>query len=1848
MVSSGSGARMELARSSRLIIVSAFAALLAMCWTAMGGQVRRVSLCEGTGCDGGDMRLQAPLAGAADLGASLAMGYLDGDLFADLVVGSPGEGRVYIFFGGVSNPSLAEDDSDRSLDPNGADVILFDPQPSSQFGFSVAIGPQASSTDRANHLLVGAPATSDPNSAGAAYVLPASVWLAPSACLGTKVLDITCDTRVISIRGAAPGDETGYSVAFGPVVSMDSAEEDFIVGSRKATASDNGIVYVIGETIETSIDLPADPDVTIRRIIGAAPREGLGEFLAVEAFLDGTAPFEIAIGAVGTSPNDARPGRVYLIDDLAGNVDPNGNLDLASRPARRVQGDSGNDFFGFSLATGRFDDPNGLAQLVVGAIYADRPDPNSTSGSFQNAGALYVFDGTALLGLDDDPNVSVGAAATKATHMFVGDARWDQLGFGLASGDVNSDGYSDLVASARWHDRTLTNVNEVDEGAVYVLHGESGAPGSWANTSDPNDCARGATPTCTKLDCVAGQACALDSNDPFDAAIFGGDYTTSPSSSEELGYAIAVGDFNWNSVTDPSFGFDDVAVSSITHERVYLISLNNQDTPPDPGSPGQQPDDPSLQVRRDLRDRDDDGDGYLDTEEDADADGDVETGESNPYVPDRDVTVGVAVPDPNLPCADPNGIEVIVTVSNASRRLQLLDPLLGIDLPDPPFMYLGGTTEIRRPGMSPQVVVDPNGEFAFDPNFRSITPTGAPRTSDPLDPNEEIQVSFRVKLDTATSKLAFGAVPTDVVRAYVDLPVAEQPEVQGSLDQTNVDASGTIRVLRPDLVVTKTALDVDGGPYLDPNDRLQYTIVVRNDGPTSTFQATGAMLLDPVLPGARWIGTDALPLGATDASDPNTVRVNLAPIPVGQSATVVFTVQVDETDPNGTVITDQATVSETCQVSVVSDSNEAADDDPGEVANNPADPNDDDATKDAVTADPKIFLMKSSDLSTAQVGDTIRYTYRVSIPAPGNVRLSAIDPNDSSCTPLVRDPNTDLNGDQVLDWAETGSGAETWVYTCDYVVPSGTPVAPLMNLARVRGVPPAGGMVAADANASVDILNTPPVANPDDYVVDEDTTLMVTDPNLGVLANDTDLNPQTLTAMKVVDPSNGTVTVNSDGTLTYVPDQNYFGPDSFTYKANDGMDDGNVATVSVTVNAVNDASAVDLDGNDSSGAAGRDFSTSFTEGGPAVGIADTDALITDVDDTVVQRATVTLTNPQAGDALSESGALPGGIALDAGSTATQRILTGAASLADYEAVIELVRFDNSSMNPSTAPRTVTVVVRDAALDSAAATTTITVSAANDAPAVDLDADDSGGAAGSDFSTSFTEGGAAAGIADADTVVDDPDDTMLQRATVTLTNPQTGDALSESGALPGGITLDAGSTATQRILTGAASLANYETAIERVQFSNNSENPSTTPRTVTVVGRDAALDSAAATTLITVSAANDGPAVDLDADDSSGATGNDFSASFTEGGPAVGIADTDALITDVDDTMLQRATVTLTNPQTGDALSESGALPAGITLDAGSTATQRILTGAASLADYEAAIELVRFDNSSMNPSTAPRTVTVVVRDAALDSAAATTTITVSAVNNAPTVDLDSDDSSGATGNDYDTAYVAAGPAVTIADVDPNVEDVDSALLQRATVTLTNPQTGDALSESGALPGGIALDAGSTGTQRILTGSASLADYETAIALVQFSSTEATPSTVDRTVSVVVRDDTAVDSPAATTTITVSLTLTGPGPEDLSVEAGKISWSSVSSAVDYHLYRGNLAVLRSAGLYTQDPATTAEARRFCGMPTTQYDDGYEPPAGVIVFYLVTADDGVVEGSLGQDSGGMERPNANPCP
>src|SRR6185295_14672931 len=107
----------------------------------------------------------------------------------------------------------------------------------------------------------------------------------------------------------------------------------------------------------------------------------------------------------------------------------------------------------------------------------------------------------------------------------------------------------------------------------------------------------------------------------------------------------------------------------------------------------------------------------------------------------------------------------------------------------------------------------------------------------------------------------------------------------------------------------------------------------------------------------------------------------------------------------------------------------------------------------------------------------------------------------------------------------------------------------------------------ATVTITVTAVNDAPVAVADAATTAEDTAV-----SGNVLTNDSDLDASsTLTATLVSQPANGSVTLAADGSFSYTPAANFNGSDSFTYTASDGTAASNIAAVTITVTAVNDA-----------------------------------------------------------------------------------------------------------------------------------------------------------------------------------------------------------------------------------------------------------------------------------------------------------------------------------------------------------------------------------------------------------------------------------------------------------------------------------------------------------------------------------------------------------------------------------------------------------------------------------------------------------------------------------------------------
>ncbi len=106
----------------------------------------------------------------------------------------------------------------------------------------------------------------------------------------------------------------------------------------------------------------------------------------------------------------------------------------------------------------------------------------------------------------------------------------------------------------------------------------------------------------------------------------------------------------------------------------------------------------------------------------------------------------------------------------------------------------------------------------------------------------------------------------------------------------------------------------------------------------------------------------------------------------------------------------------------------------------------------------------------------------------------------------------------------------------------------------------------ATVSVTVNAVNDTPVAAADSFEITQDTPLNVAAP--GVVANDNDVDGDSLTAVQDMPPTSGSLTLNADGSFAYTPNGGFTGGDSFSYHANDGTADSGVVTVFITVNAV--------------------------------------------------------------------------------------------------------------------------------------------------------------------------------------------------------------------------------------------------------------------------------------------------------------------------------------------------------------------------------------------------------------------------------------------------------------------------------------------------------------------------------------------------------------------------------------------------------------------------------------------------------------------------------------------------------
>ncbi|WP_146183355.1 FG-GAP repeat protein, partial [Limnohabitans sp. JirII-29] len=363
-------------------------------------------------------------------------GDVNGDGLADLLVGAPfitiGSGsRSYVVFGTSATSAI-----NLSAVVAGTGGFVINGACTDDYsGWSVSSAGDINGDGLAD-LLVGAP-YSDPSSgssAGCSYV----VW-GSTATSAINLSAVTAGTGGFVINGVSNGDRSSFSVASAGDVNGDGLD-DFLIGAVDVGGS-TGRSYVVWGTTATSVielsDVAAGSGGFVINGISAGDRTGYSVSSAGDVNGDGLA--DLLVGAPYSDPsNGSNAGRSYVVWGSTATSAINLSAVTAGTGGFVINGQANGDNSGYSVAGAGDVNGDGLADLLVGAIFGDPSARN-------NAGRSYLVWGTTAASAIALSNVAAGTGG----FVINGQASGDNSGYSVSgAGDVNGDGLADLLLGA--------------------------------------------------------------------------------------------------------------------------------------------------------------------------------------------------------------------------------------------------------------------------------------------------------------------------------------------------------------------------------------------------------------------------------------------------------------------------------------------------------------------------------------------------------------------------------------------------------------------------------------------------------------------------------------------------------------------------------------------------------------------------------------------------------------------------------------------------------------------------------------------------------------------------------------------------------------------------------------------------------------------------------------------------------------------------------------------------------------------------------------------------------------------------------------------------------------------------------------------------------------------------------------------------------------------------------------------------------------------------------------------------------------------------------------------------------
>ncbi len=419
--------------------------------------------------------IQGDVAGDRAGRSVASAGDINGDGFADLIVGAPyganggaNAGEAYVIFGkagatrtNIDLTSLVASDGFFIQGDVGGDYA----------GVSVASAGDINGDGFADLIVGASGGDNGGDRAGEAYVI---FGKAGATRANIDLTSLAASDGFI-IQGDVAYDTTGFSVSSAGDINGDGIA-DLIVGAHDGDNGgiDAGEAYVIfgkAGASRANIDLTSLAASDGFVIQGDAAFDNAGWSVSSAGDINGDGFADLIVGAPEGSYGGSDAGEAYVIYGKAGAT--RANIDLTSLPASDgfvIHGDANFDRAGWSVSSAGDINGDGFADLIVGARLGG-------NGGIA-AGEAYVIFGKAGASRS---NIDLTTLAASDGFIIQGDAAGDQAGYSVASaGDINGDGFADLIVGAPNGDN-----GGYGAGEAYVIYGRADIGVNQAPTAAP-------------------------------------------------------------------------------------------------------------------------------------------------------------------------------------------------------------------------------------------------------------------------------------------------------------------------------------------------------------------------------------------------------------------------------------------------------------------------------------------------------------------------------------------------------------------------------------------------------------------------------------------------------------------------------------------------------------------------------------------------------------------------------------------------------------------------------------------------------------------------------------------------------------------------------------------------------------------------------------------------------------------------------------------------------------------------------------------------------------------------------------------------------------------------------------------------------------------------------------------------------------------------------------------------------------------------------------------------------------------------------------------------------------------